>query len=39
MRAVGQAHVQTGAPITVHTHAHSQSGLVAQKVFAEEEWT
>ena len=36
MRAVGQAHVQTGAPITVHTHPHSQSGLVAQKVFAEE---
>lgn len=37
MRAVGQAHVQTGAPITVHTHAHSQSGLVAgKKVFAEE---
>ncbi|MGX9675171.1 phosphotriesterase family protein [Mycobacterium sp. HM-7] len=36
MRAVGQAHVRTGAPITVHTHAHSQSGLVAQQVFAEE---
>jgi len=36
MRAVGQAHVQTGAPITVHTHAHSQSGLIAQQVFAEE---
>lgn len=36
MRAVGQAHVQTGAPITVHTHSHSRSGLVAQQVFAEE---
>jgi len=36
MRAVGQAQVETGAPITVHTHARSQSGLVAQKVFTEE---
>jgi phosphotriesterase-related protein len=36
MRAVGQAHVQTGAPITVHTDSHSRSGLIAQKVFAEE---
>jgi phosphotriesterase-related protein len=26
MRAVGQAHVETGAPITVHTNAHTQSG-------------
>jgi phosphotriesterase-related protein len=32
MRAVGQAHVETGAPITVHTNPHTQSGLVAQKV-------
>ncbi|EON32263.1 putative metal-dependent hydrolase [Gordonia terrae C-6] len=36
MRAVGQTSAQTGAPITVHTDPHSQSGLVAQKVFAEE---
>lgn len=36
MRAVGQAHVQTGAPITVHTHPHSRSGLVAQAVLKEE---
>ncbi|CAM5662757.1 hypothetical protein MAUB1S_01833 [Mycolicibacterium aubagnense] len=33
MRAVGQAHVQTGVPITVHTDARSRSGLVAQRVF------
>ncbi|TDC93071.1 phosphotriesterase-related protein [Actinomadura sp. 7K507] len=36
MRAVGQASVETGAPITVHTHAGSESGLVAQRVLAEE---
>ncbi|TWH02681.1 phosphotriesterase-related protein [Nocardioides sp. J9] len=36
MRAVGQASVQTGAPITVHTNAATQSGLVAQKVLADE---
>ncbi|MBB3662257.1 phosphotriesterase-related protein [Prauserella sediminis] len=36
MRAVGQAHVETGVPITVHTNVHTQSGLVAQKVLAEE---
>lgn len=36
MRAVGQASAQTGAPVTVHTHPHSGSGLVAQKVLAEE---
>jgi phosphotriesterase-related protein len=36
LRAVAQASVEAGAPITVHTHAASQSGLVAQKVFAEE---
>ena len=36
MRAVGQAHVATGAPITVHTNPHTGSGLVAQKVLAEE---
>lgn len=36
MRAVGQAHVETGAPITVHTNPHTESGLVAQKVLASE---
>ena len=36
MRAVAQAHVRTGAPITVHTNPHTQSGLVAQRVLAEE---
>ncbi|MFE0750992.1 phosphotriesterase [Gordonia sp. NPDC058843] len=36
MRAVGQTSAQTGAPITIHTDPHSQSGLVAQKVLAEE---
>ncbi len=36
MRAVGQAHVETGVPITVHTNAHTQSGLAVQKVLAEE---
>jgi len=36
MRAVGQAHVQTGAPITVHTNPHTQSGLVVQRVLREE---
>lgn len=36
MRAVGRTSVQTGAPITVHTNVHNQSGLVAQRVLAEE---
>ncbi|MEU0481877.1 phosphotriesterase-related protein [Streptosporangium sp. NPDC006013] len=36
MRAVAQAGVETGAPITVHTHVGSESGLVAQRVLAEE---
>ncbi|SMC43360.1 phosphotriesterase family protein [Janibacter indicus] len=36
MRAVAQAHVQTGAPITVHTNPHTESGLVTQQVLAEE---
>ncbi len=36
MRAVGQAHIETGAPITVHTNPHTGSGLVAQRVLAEE---
>ncbi|MFE3051921.1 MULTISPECIES: phosphotriesterase family protein [unclassified Nocardia] len=36
MRAVGQAAVRTGAPITVHTNPHTRSGLVAQRVLREE---
>lgn len=36
MRAVGQAHAQTGTPITVHTNPHTESGLVAQRVLKEE---
>jgi phosphotriesterase-related protein len=36
MRAVGQAQVETGVPVTVHTSAHTQSGLVAQKVLSDE---
>lgn len=37
MRAVGKAHLQTGAPITVHTHPGSQTGLEVQRVLVEEE--
>lgn len=36
MRAVGQASVRTGAPITVHTFPHNGSGLIAQRILAEE---
>lgn len=36
MRAVAQAHRQTGAPITVHTAPLTQSGLVVQQVLSEE---
>ncbi|WP_280236501.1 phosphotriesterase family protein [Nocardia cyriacigeorgica] len=36
MRAVAQAHVETGVPITVHTNPHTHSGLVAQKILVEE---
>jgi phosphotriesterase-related protein len=36
MRAVAQAAVETGKPITVHTNARTESGLVAQKVFRED---
>jgi phosphotriesterase-related protein len=36
MRAVGQASVQTGAPVTVHTNAFTESGLIAQQVLREE---
>lgn len=36
MRAVARAHMQTGAPISVHTAALQRTGLDAQRVFAEE---
>lgn len=36
MRAVGAASAQSGAPVTVHTNPHTRSGLVAQRVLAEE---
>jgi phosphotriesterase-related protein len=36
MRAVGQAQVETGVPVTVHTNPHTHSGLVAQKVLSDE---
>ncbi len=32
MRAVAQAHKETGTPITVHTHPGSQQGLAVKKV-------
>ncbi|MGW1726696.1 phosphotriesterase family protein [Streptomyces sp. NPDC002306] len=32
LRAVAQAHVRTGAPITVHTNAVARTGLVAQEI-------
>jgi phosphotriesterase-related protein len=37
MRAVARAHRQTGAPITVHTHPGSHSGLVVKRVLCDEE--
>jgi phosphotriesterase-related protein len=36
MRAVAKAHRQTGAPITVHTHPASKSGLEVHRVLGEE---
>ncbi|PRY37152.1 phosphotriesterase-related protein [Geodermatophilus tzadiensis] len=36
MRAVAQAHRATGAPITVHTHPGSRTGLEVHKVMADE---
>jgi phosphotriesterase-related protein len=37
MRAVAKAHLETGAPITVHTHPGSRSGLEVKRVMCEEE--
>lgn len=36
LRAVAQAHRETGVPISTHTHAASRRGLDQQRVFAEE---
>jgi phosphotriesterase-related protein len=36
MRAIAQAHRQTGVPITVHTAPAQQTGLIVQRVLAEE---
>jgi phosphotriesterase-related protein len=36
LRAVASAHTATGAPITVHTHPGSESGLAAMRVLAAE---
>lgn len=37
MRAVASAHHQTGAPITVHTHPRSRTGLEVRRVLCDEE--
>jgi len=36
LRAVAQAHRQTGVPISTHTHAGTRRGLEQQSIFAEE---
>lgn len=36
MRASARAHLMTGAPITVHTAPRAETGLVVQRVLAEE---
>jgi phosphotriesterase-related protein len=36
LRAVAQAHLRTGVPITTHTHAASRQGLAQQRILAEE---
>ena len=37
MRAVARTHRATGAPITVHTHPGSETGLVVKQVMCDEE--
>jgi phosphotriesterase-related protein len=37
MRAVGKAHLQTGTPITVHTHPRSRTALEVKRVLCDEE--
>ena len=36
LRAVAQAHRQTGVPISTHTHAGSRRGIEQQRIFREE---
>ena len=36
MRAVAKAHLETGVPITVHTHPRTKAGLEAKRVLEEE---
>jgi phosphotriesterase-related protein len=36
LRAVAQAHRDTGAPISTHTHAPTRRGLEQQRIFADE---
>ncbi|HMD45781.1 MAG TPA: hypothetical protein VKG43_06460 [Acidimicrobiales bacterium] len=36
LRAVAQAHLRTGVPISTHTHAPTRRGLEQQKIFVEE---
>jgi len=36
LRAVAQAHRQTGVPISTHTHANTQRGFDQQRIFREE---
>jgi phosphotriesterase-related protein len=37
MRAVAKAHRRTGAPITVHTHPASQTGLAVKRLLCDDE--
>ena len=37
MRAIAKAHLQTGVPITVHTHALTETGWHVKKVMCDEE--
>ena len=37
MRAVARAHRHTGAPVTVHTHPHSHTGLAVKTLLCDEE--
>jgi phosphotriesterase-related protein len=37
MRAVARTHRATGAPITVHTHPGSQTGLIVKQLLCDEE--
>jgi len=37
MRAIAKAHLETGVPVTVHTHPGSQAGLHVKRVMCDEE--